>query len=74
MITFWLKPPIRELITKATQPKIITQLRLQRSARIPDGTSSNGTTAAYAAAITPTDTASKPMSVMNSFSIGDPTR
>jgi hypothetical protein len=70
VITLWLSPPIKELIISATQPKIITQLRLQRSARIPDGTSNSGVTAAYAAAITPTDAASKPICVMNSFSIG----
>jgi hypothetical protein len=51
-------------------PKIITQRRLQRSAKIPDGTSSNGTTAAYAAAIAPTAAASKPIWVINNFSIG----
>ena len=70
MITLWLRPPINELIINATQPKISIQRRLQRSARIPDGTSSSGTTAAYAAAITPTEAASKPIWVMNSFSMG----
>jgi hypothetical protein len=47
-----------------------TPRRLQRSARIPDGTSSTGTTMAYTAAMTPTVADVKPMLVMNSFSIG----
>src|SRR5215208_3556158 len=70
VITLWLRPPIKELTISATQAKINVQLRLQRSARIPDGTSNNGTTAAYAAAIAPTEAASKPISVMNTFSMG----
>ncbi|HEX6579155.1 MAG TPA: hypothetical protein VF082_12390 [Jiangellaceae bacterium] len=37
---------------------------------MPDGTSSSGTTAAYAAAMTATLPLSNPMSVMNSFSMG----
>ena len=53
----WLRPPIKELTSSARQARTNTQRRLQRSARIPDGTSSNGTTAAYAAAIAPTDAA-----------------
>ena len=44
--------------------------RLQRSARIPEGISTSGTNAAYAAAMTPTVAASKPISFMNSFSTG----
>ena len=47
-----------------------TPLRLHRSARIPEGTSSRGTTAAYAAAITPMLAAVKPISLMKSFSTG----
>src|SRR5215213_5255270 len=47
-----------------------TPRRLHRSARIPEGTSRIGTTAAYAAAIRPTLAASKPISSMNSFSTG----
>src|SRR5687768_13290239 len=47
-----------------------TPRRLHRSARIPEGTSSRGTTAAYAAAITPMLAAVKPIPLMKSFSTG----
>jgi hypothetical protein len=44
--TFVLRPPSSELAISAALAQTITQVRLQRSARMPDGTSSNGTTAA----------------------------
>ena len=47
-----------------------TPRRLHRSASIPDGTSTSGMSAEYAAAMMPTVAASKPISFMNSFSIG----
>ena len=47
-----------------------TPRRLQRSARIPEGTSSSGTAAAYTAAISPIVAGEKPISSRNSFSTG----
>ena len=49
---------------------ISTPRRLHRSASSPEGTSTSGTNAAYAAAINPTAAASKPISFRNSFSTG----
>ena len=68
MVTFWLSPPNSAPSVIATLERISTPRRLHRSARIPVGSSSSGTIAEYAAAITPTAAASKPSSVMNSFS------
>ena len=68
--TFGLSPPTTTLTISAAWASRTTPRRLHRSARMPDGTSSSGTTAAYAAAIRATLPLSKPMSVMNSFSIG----
>ena len=70
MPTLVLNPPITTLTTSADWARSTTPRRLHRSAKIPDGTSSSGTTAEYAAAITATLPLSKPISVMNSFSIG----
>ncbi len=54
----------------ATVARIRTARRLHRSASTPDGTSRTGTTTAYTAAMRPTVAEVKPISVMNSFSIG----
>jgi hypothetical protein len=67
--TLVLNPPIRVLTRSADWASRMTPRRLQRSAKIPDGTSSKGTTAAYAAAMTATLPLSKPISLMNNFSI-----
>jgi hypothetical protein len=68
--TLWLNPPISTLRIAAIAARTSTPRRLHRSARTPEGTSSNGTTTAYTAAMTPTDAGLKPIEVMNSFSMG----
>ncbi|HEY6744204.1 MAG TPA: hypothetical protein VI357_00670 [Mycobacteriales bacterium] len=65
-----LRPPMSELAASARQARISSPLRLHRSASTPEGTSKIGTTAAYAAAISPMEAASKPIPVWNSFSTG----
>jgi hypothetical protein len=44
--TFWLSPPRVTLTMRASRATMLTPRRLQRSARIPDGVSSSGTTPA----------------------------
>src|SRR5918994_7042704 len=66
----WLKPPMTTLTVAASEPRIRTPRRLQRSAITPDGTSRTGTTTAYTDAMSPIDAEVKPIVVMNSFSIG----
>ena len=68
--TLVLTPPSSELASRAMLAHTMTQFRLPRSARMPEGTSSSGTTAAYAAAMTPTEAAVNPICDMNSFSTG----
>src|ERR671910_175542 len=68
--TLWLKPPMTTLTVAASEPRIRTPRRLQRSAITPDGTSRTGTTTAYTDAMSPIDAEVKPIVVMNSFSIG----
>ena len=66
----WLRPPMTTDTIAAADARKRTPRRLQRSAMIPEGTSSTGTITAYTAAMTPIDAAVKPIDVMNSFSIG----
>ena len=68
--TLVLSPPTATLASAPRLPMMSTPRRLQRSARMPDGTSSNGTAAAYSAAITPRIAGEKPSSSRNSFSTG----
>jgi hypothetical protein len=65
-----LAPPITAVSARARLATTSTPRRLHRSARIPEDTSTIGTKAAYAAAITPTAVTSKPISFMNRFSTG----
>ena len=46
MTTLWLSPPISALSANAALATMSTPRRLHRSARIPEGTSRIGTTAA----------------------------